>query len=693
VGWEMSPTDWRRLASVTLADFRKYVGSETGDIAVESVASEVEREMERLGWQGEQRQGMNISDWILIDARLCHRPASCPRRCAVHRAKGQYPLSDFISLSLSFSPLPSHPLPSSPPCYLPIRLPPPYPSSKVRLCCVLLPSPPPPHPLHVCPPHSPFIVPPPMDFPHSSSHRLTPPPPPRRLVYPTSHSFVDRHPSPLEEHGQSPRFPTSSDRLGWPTRFPPEPALDSSIPTRYDPLGSLAQDEGALARKALFSSFAPRLFPCLVSRGVLSDGTWTTEHPGVHAFLQSPTSRPSLPSRTSAAIYSLAALHVFYSPSHPSYDAFWHPSIKESTAMFVHQVISTSPIPLPPYHWGVTRFLPSAMKPSPISTAPMTWLGVRDMLWQLTGIQKEYFRSQGVKPSTPPLLPTRRSLRKRKPVQTPLQELSIREPSEVPDAPPRKKSKTTKSVENEKGSEPTSPITLDRPDISTEDKEGPSKSTVPSPLEMGGNADTTPSPLTISSSLPPESYPPTKDDVTQTGTSRGRTKDAAGKKAAQANSDGPSRSSARRTRQRSPSFSSGSSTAVSAAGGNSKRARSSSSASSTSTTVDATETGASVAIGKEKGKQKAAVAVGGEESDQDEDANDNEAGRRSTRTRRRSTAVRDVAVPRPSRKPGGTTGSRSPAEIDKLAAAAEAPRRVRNRLGVTSSRSRKSRKP
>jgi hypothetical protein len=326
------------------------------------------------------------------------------------------------------------------------------------------------------------------------------------------------------------------------------------------------------------------------------------------------------------------------------------------------------------------------MKPSPISTAPMTWLGVHDMLWQLTGIQKEFFKSQGVKPSSPPLLPTRRSLRKRKPVQTLLQELGVREPSEAPEAPPRKKIRTTRSGENDKASEATSPVALNQPDISTDDKAGPSKSTIPSPLEIRVNADATPSPLTITSSLPPESLPPTKDDVTQTGTSRGRAKDAAGKKAGQANS-GPSRSSARRTRDRSPSFSSGSSTAVSAAGGHSKRARSSSSASSTSTTVDAAEAGVN-ASGKDKGKEKAASAAGGEETDEDdeeEEDNDNEAGRRSTRTRRRSTAVREV-VPKPSRKPGGTTGSRSPAEIDKLAAAAEArPRRARNR-------SRKSRK-
>src|SRR6201999_1057758 len=152
--------------------------------------------------------------------------------------------------------------------------------------------------------------------------------------------------------------------------------------------------------------------------------------------------------RTSAAIYSLAALHVFYRPSHPSYDAFWHPTIKESTAVFVHQVISTCPDTLPLFQvvGGFSTCVlsfhpPSAMKPSPISTAPMTWLGVHDMLWQLTGIQKEYFKSQGGKPTTPPLVPTRRSLRKRKPVQALIQELSTREPSEAPDAPPRKKSK------------------------------------------------------------------------------------------------------------------------------------------------------------------------------------------------------------------------------------------------------------
>lgn len=358
------------------------------------------------------------------------------------------------------------------------------------------------------------------------------------------------------------------------------------------------------------------------------------------------------------------------------------------------------------FHQGLTfrpYFLPthSAMKPSPISTTPMTWLGVHDMLWQLTGIQKEYFRSQGVKPSPPPLVPTRRSLRKRKPVQTLIQELSTREPSEVPEAPPRKKIKTTKSDETEKGSEPTSPspIALDQSEVSTEVKAGPSEPSriKSSPPEMRGHADATPSPLTITSSLPPESHNPAKGDVTQAaGTSRGRTKDAAGKKAP-VNPAPPSRPSARRARERSPSFSSGSSTAVSAAGSNSKRARSSSSASSTITTVEAEGS----AIGKDKGKEKA-EALAGEETadekadDEDEDEDDNEVGKRPVRSRRRSTAAatRETVLPKTSsRKPGGTTVSQSPAEIDKLeAASAPPPRRVRNRSGATSSRSRKSRK-
>lgn len=164
-------------------------------------------------------------------------------------------------------------------------------------------------------------------------------PHPYRLTHPTSHSLADHTHTALDEpqHCQLSRFPTSSDRLGWPARLPPE-----HHSTRYDPLGSLAQDEPAIARKALCSSFDLRFFPSHVARGVLSDGTWTTAHPSVHAFLQSPSSPPSLASKTSAAIYSLAALHIFYSPSHPAYDAFWHPDIKEGTAMFVHQVVSTS---------------------------------------------------------------------------------------------------------------------------------------------------------------------------------------------------------------------------------------------------------------------------------------------------------------------------------------------------------------
>ena len=325
------------------------------------------------------------------------------------------------------------------------------------------------------------------------------------------------------------------------------------------------------------------------------------------------------------------------------------------------------------------------MKPSPISTAPLTWLGVHDMLWQLTGIQKEYFKSQGGKTSVvQPLLPTRRSLRKRKPVQALLQELSTREPSEIPE-PPRKKNKISKPEENEKGSEATSSVVLDHSDVSM-NKAGTSelshnKSTMSSSHETQGNADVTPSPLTITSSLPPESHSPAKDDVAQAGTSRGRSKDASGKKV-QA-SLAPSRSSVRRTRERSPSFSSGSSTAVSAAGSNSKRARSSSSASSTSTTVVA-EMGT-----KGKGKAKADVAL--EEETEEEDEDDEEtAGMRSTRTRRSS--ARDAAGSKPSRKQGGTSSLRCPAEIDELVITEAPPRRVRSRPGVTSSRSRKSRK-
>src|SRR6266702_3410995 len=146
-------------------------------------------------------------------------------------------------------------------------------------------------------------------------------------------------PMPDQLDQQHSRFPTSSDRLGRPATSIHQPPFDRSA--RYDPLGRLSQDKHSLPRKALCSPFVPRFFPSSVARGVLSDGTWTTEHPCVHAFLQSPYSRPSLTSRTSAAIYSLAALHVFYSPSHPSYDAFWHPGIKESTAIFIHGVVST----------------------------------------------------------------------------------------------------------------------------------------------------------------------------------------------------------------------------------------------------------------------------------------------------------------------------------------------------------------
>jgi hypothetical protein len=299
------------------------------------------------------------------------------------------------------------------------------------------------------------------------------------------------------------------------------------------------------------------------------------------------------------------------------------------------------------------------------------------MLWQLTGIQKEYNKSQGGKISTSPLVPTRRSSRKRKPVQTLIQELETREPSVAPE-PTRKKIKKTKSDENEKGEETSLPL-VEQSKIPTEDKAGPSvisqiKSTTPPPQETLGNVDATPSPLTMTSSLPSESNPSTKDDVTQAGTSRGRTRDA-GIKKLPANPS-PVRSSARRTRERSPSFSSGSSTAVSAARSNSKRARSSS-ASSTSTTVDPEPD----TIGsKGKGKAKAA-----------DEETDEETEKPLTKTRRSAAKDPKPKNLRKSEDIPVTTASLSSAEIDRLATA-ETPRKARKRSRVTSSRPRKARK-
>jgi hypothetical protein len=169
-----------------------------------------------------------------------------------------------------------------------------------------------------------------MEFLHHHHHTLS-----HILLHPAElpHSVGDNLPDE-----RCSRFPTSADRFEGTATLSFGSLLCS--PGRYDPLGSLIKDEHALGRKALCSPFTPLFRPSYVSRGVLSDGTWTTEHPGVYAFLQSPSSRPNLTSRTSAAIYSLAALRVFYSPSHPSYDVFWHPSIKEATAEFVHEVVS-----------------------------------------------------------------------------------------------------------------------------------------------------------------------------------------------------------------------------------------------------------------------------------------------------------------------------------------------------------------
>ena len=378
VALEISPGDWRWLASVSQSQVCRF--SEVSEEPTRRYRSSITFFFEHLLmrekiWRREGESGDKASKgWMSIKiqvnfeaigsngcALVRERAASC--RATVCSAAGQGAnkpnpiLCRISSHSLLLSP-PSSPLLSLPSLqitsnshiratpYNSSYFPAEYPSSKVRLDCLLACLPPstathnPPNPSGRRTRLSSESPTPPMEFLHP--HHRTPPP--HRLVQSTDRSLIDRHPSPLDEHVQCSRFPTSSDRSRWPSSFPPEPVPDSRA-TRYDPLGSLALDEGALARKALFSSFAPRFFPCSVSRGVLSDGTWTTEHPSVHVFLQSPSSRPSIKSRTSAAIYSLAALHVFYSPSHPSYDAFWHPNIKEGTAMFVHQVISTSSNP------------------------------------------------------------------------------------------------------------------------------------------------------------------------------------------------------------------------------------------------------------------------------------------------------------------------------------------------------------
>ena len=375
---------------------------------------------------------------------------------------------------------------------------------------------------------------------------------------------------------------------------------------------------------------------------------------------------PYIHSRRSMSSTVPATLHMTYSGIQTSKRAPRSSSMQSS----VRTPISFAP--------RLVRLIPSfltAMKPSSISTTPMTWLGVHDMLWQLTGIQKEYAKSQGGKVVASPPAPTRRSLRKRKPVQTLLQALDAREPSEVPE-PPRKRARKSKSDESEKAAEATS--FAEQTGVSTEIEAGPSalshtkSTTLPSPLEARGTADTTPSPLTITSSLPSDSQSLAKDDVAQAGSSRGQVKDTTSNKV-------PASRSSRRTRERSPSFSSGSSTAVSAAGSKSKRARSSSSVSSTSTTVDA-ETGSK---SKGKGKEKVVdVAEATEEETEDE------AGKRSAKSNR--TTAKDAAS-KSSRKQAGGTTKRSLEDTDKLEAA-EAPRRVRKRSRVTSSRTRKARK-
>ncbi|KAI0063671.1 hypothetical protein BV25DRAFT_1915146 [Artomyces pyxidatus] len=356
------------------------------------------------------------------------------------------------------------------------------------------------------------------------------------------------------------RFAMSSERCS--PRTPPQVA---ALP--YDPLGVLQPDHAAASRNAFIQSLELPVFNALkeASRGVLADNTWTADHPAVRAFLAHP--HPVRSNTENDKIFALAALYTAYLPAHPAHEFFWNGEDKKNTAELVERVVRA--------------------KPSPIMTYPHSWVGVREMLWKLTGLQRDYAKSHARELGLdPPAAARRMSLRKRKAGAGALREQSMSELSVEVAEPPRKRARKTKADEL-----PPTAATL----VTNTRPATPSPLAAPSPLPSVGE------PAEAEASVPARAK-----------STRNRTQT---QKAAQSAAE----------RDRSPSSgSSGSSTAVSST--SKTRARSSSSASSTVTTV-----------GKEKEKGKEVVVEVDMEDDEPV---------RTTRARTRA-AVKEVAAPTP----------------------------------------------
>lgn len=220
------------------------------------------------------------------------------------------------------------------------------------------------------------------------------------------------------------RYPTSSARDEVYTRAP-------SFSRRHEPVATAATTASRLSATTstgTTNSARTYVHAFEVSQGVLSNGTMTERHPLVLAFLSfvsragRAATEPLVASKSgkgkitlgrlvrrvvsdavrlegvyideglASAIFTLAALVVFYHPRHPAHIAFWNrEGMMDITAQLVSEVsckslplvgclafLRCSPAP-------VFLLLPDS-DPCPI-TPPVCWIGTRECLWTLRGYQ------------------------------------------------------------------------------------------------------------------------------------------------------------------------------------------------------------------------------------------------------------------------------------------------------------------